>query len=272
MSKLLLSSTYAKINRAKKHLADLSAEITAYVGRNPYRIFVDTDSKPLHERYRFFFTEEIPCEWGSMVGDVIHNLRAALDTLATAMTVANGKTSPAIIKKTYFPIGTTKEFFDEKLPKDLRGASDLARKMVARLKPYKGGTDAFWRLHQLDIMDKHTTLIPMGASHSRVLWKVDFTSMFEMMGETDPNNIPDMPPIAFTPANTQFPLKNGDVVFEYGYANDPDRKHKGEFKLTIDVAFGEGQIIDGQPVIPSLQQFVDFIERIAGVFDRHLFK
>ena len=39
----MLTSTKAKIDRAKKHLAELSAEIAAYHGRNPYRIVIDKD-------------------------------------------------------------------------------------------------------------------------------------------------------------------------------------------------------------------------------------
>jgi hypothetical protein len=95
MTTNLLASTRSKIDRAKKHFADLSVEISAYHGRNPYRIVIDTHSEPPKELYRFQFTEAIPCGWGSMIGDVIHNLRSALDTLATALAVLNGTTSPA---------------------------------------------------------------------------------------------------------------------------------------------------------------------------------
>jgi hypothetical protein len=263
----LLVGTKLKINRAKKHLAELSAEISAYHGRNPYRIISDKESKPGHELYRIEFIEAIPLEWGTMVGDVIHNLRAALDTLATALVIANGKTSRSVIKNTYFPIGSTQKLFDQKLPKDLRGASDVARQIVQRLKPYKGGTDAFWRLHQLDILDKHTLLIPVGAGHTRVLWKVGLAGFFEQMGVTDPAQIPDVPPIAFTPAETGYPLKNGDIIFSYGFGPDKEEKNKGDLKFTLGIAFGEGQIVDGQPVVPSLQQLIDFTERVVGIFE-----
>ena len=267
-----LFSAQAKIRRAKRHLSDLSAEVSAYHGRNPYSIVSDMDSKPGQELYRFEFTEPIPCEWGSAVGDIIHNLRTALDTLATALVIANGKTSTSVIKNTYFPIGATKEVFEKKLPSDLSGASVNARKIVERLKPYKGGTDAFWRLHQLDILDKHTSLIPVGASHTRVLWKVGFAGLFEKMGVTNLSDVPDMAPLALTPTETQYPLKNGDVIFAYGFGPDTEGKFKGDFKFTLGIAFGEGQIVDGQPLIPTLKQFVDFTERVVNIFARHVFE
>ncbi len=269
MSTDLLAGTKSKIGRAKKHLADLGAEISAYHGRTPYRIISDRQSKPGHELYRFEFTEAIPCEWGPVVGDIVHNLRGALDTLATAMVVANGKTSNSVIQNTYFPIGATEQVFNEKLPADLRGASEAARAMVKELKPYKGGTDTFWQLHRLDILDKHTALIPVGAGHTNIIWKANFTGLREMMGLTGSG--PDVPPVVFNPNKTQFPLKNGDVVFDYGFGDDKDGKFQGEFKFTFDVAFGEGQIIDGQPLIPCIQQFVDFVERTVEIFDRRLF-
>jgi hypothetical protein len=139
------------------------------------------------------------------------------------------------------------------------------------MKPYKGGTDAFWQIHQLDILDKHTALIPVGASHSNILWKFNFRGIFEMMGVTDPKQVPDMPPLTIRPADRQFPLKNGDVVFTYNPGTDIEGKHKGDFQSTLEIAFGEGQIIDGQPVVPSLKQFIDFVAGTVETFDRNLF-
>jgi hypothetical protein len=271
MSSDLLASTNSKINRAKKHLAELEAEIAAYHRGNPYHIVTDKDTEPGYELYRFVFIKPIPCSLGSVIGDVIHNLRAALDTLATALVIANGEKSTAIIRKTYFPIGASEAIFEKKLPDDLAGASDAAREMVKGLKPYKGGTDAFYRLHQLDILDKHSALIPVGASNTRVGIKFPTAHMFETMGVTDKSEIPELPFVFFSPATPIFPLKNGDVIFKYGFGPDIDGKFKGEHQFALDIAFGEGQIIDGQPVVPSLNQFVDLVQSAVEIFDRNLF-
>lgn len=268
-----LASPKAKVGRAKKHLADLQIDVSAYHRRQPYRIETDRESKAGYELYRFRFIEPIPEVWGSAVGDVIHNLRSALDTLATALAVHNGTTSQSKLKKTYFPIGSTKEIFDDKLPRDLNGASAHARRMVKRLKPYKGGTEAFWRLHQLDILDKHTLLIPVGASHTRIGLIFDPNRLFQSHFPDMPNpGFKDMIPLFFAPADTQFPLEDGDVIAQYGFGPDPDGKKKPDFQFAFDIAFGEGQIIDGQPVIPSLQQLVDFVERVISIFASHVFK
>lgn len=269
----LLSSTEAKIARAKKHLAELEVEVAAFHGRNPYRIETDRNSEPGHELYRFRFVEAIPREWGTVIGDVIHNLRGALDNLATSLAVHNGTTSQTKLKDTYFPIGATKQVFEKRLTNNLASASPAARRIVQRLKPYKGGTDAFWQLNQLDILDKHYSLIPVGASHTRVGMIFDPNRLFAAHFPDKP--LPDfkeMLPLYLAPADTQFPLKDGDVVGKYGFGPDPEGKHKPNFQFTFDIAFGEGQIIDGQPVVSSLQQLVDFVERVVAIFRRHILK
>lgn len=258
MSVALLSSTRAKVNRAEKHFRDLSTEVSAYLDKHPYRIVCDMDSDPPKKLYRFFFNETIPCEWGAMIGDVVHNLRASLDNLATALVVLNGCTSNGVLRKTYFPIGSSKTYFDEKLPDDLKGASAQARSLVECMKPYKGGTDAFWQIHQLDILDKHSSLIPAGVGLSH------FTMRLNIGGR-------DYPPLTLPVKDRMFPLKDGDVVGAWDPGTDKEGKFKSDIDFTLNVAFGEGQIIDGEPVIPTLKQLIDFISGTIDIFDRNLF-
>lgn len=272
MQNNLLVSTRAKIHRANKHFNELKEAIEAFQASKPYRIVADKRSKPGYELYKIFFNQPIPDEWGGIVGDVIHNLRSSLDTLATALVIANGRTGKDIIQNTYFPIGASKEVFEQKLVKDLRGASPEARRMVERLKPYKGGTEAFWRLHKLDVLDKHTVLVPVGASHVGVRWQIDATALFNAMLPTPSGEgvvFPEMAPLMFRPVSTQYPLKDGDVIFSYGNGPDARGAMKGKFEFAMDIAFGEGQIVDGQPVIPTLQQFIDFTKRVVDIFERY---
>lgn len=275
MASVLLASPLAKIDRAKKHLGDLAGEISAFHARNPYRIVIDKDSKPGHELHRVRFLEDIPVCWGTIVGDVLHNLRSSLDNLASALVIANGRTGRNVINDAYFPIGSSALGFQKSLA-TLKGVSANAKRVFERLKPYQGGTEAFWRLHRLDNLDKHTVLIPVGASHTSILWKFNalpgFEAMFADVGGLPADFVaPELPQIALTPANIQFPLKDGDVIFDYGLGSDAEGKFKGEFQFILDIAFGEGQIIDGQPVVPSLQQFIDFVERVVDIFARHAF-
>lgn len=112
-----LSGVKAKINRAEKHLADLHAEIAAFHRSVPYEILTEEDAATGDLIKRIKIVRPIPKEWGAIVGDVVHNLRSALDHLAVALVIRNGVTSDRILKDTYFPIGASKAGFPEQMAK-----------------------------------------------------------------------------------------------------------------------------------------------------------
>lgn len=252
-----LFSVRVKIDRAKKHLEHLQDEVSAFWAGNPYVIIFDTDTEPGKRLYRIKITNDVPGHWGGYVGDVVHNLRASLDNLATALAAANGTTSKSVLRKTYFPIGATKEIFEKKLPEDLRGVRADARRIVERMKPYPGGTDAFRRLHDLDVLDKHSALVPVGAANQSVVWRPTMQL---------PGRKPFEVPIGFVHAKPFYPLKDGDVIF-----SEPSQE-QGNFTFSFNVAFGEGQIADGEPLVPTPKQFIDFVESVVDVFDREFFQ
>jgi hypothetical protein len=60
-----LNGVRVKIDRAKKHLAELQIAIQVFEAREPYHVTMDADL----ETYRFREREAIPDEWGAIVGD-----------------------------------------------------------------------------------------------------------------------------------------------------------------------------------------------------------
>jgi hypothetical protein len=73
-----------KINRAKKHLAELTEAINAFESKKPwsYDVVTEPHGSEVCEVYRYRQSGDIPIEWGAMVGDCVHNLRSAFDLLA----------------------------------------------------------------------------------------------------------------------------------------------------------------------------------------------
>ncbi|WJI37288.1 MULTISPECIES: hypothetical protein [Mesorhizobium] len=268
----LLFSARLKIDRAKHHFRDLNRLVEAFKKREPYSVTVEIDAEPGRDFHRLKVNEAVPREWGGIVGDVIHNLRASLDNLAAALVIANGRTGRDIIENTQFPIGSTKPLFEQSLNKRLRGASPLAKRIVERLKPYKGGTEAFWRLHKLDILDKHTVIVPVAASHSRIGWKFPIPGIMERISGLKDVPMPDIPFMFFDRNDVMYPLNDGDILTSYDAGPDPDRKFKPEFNFVISIAFGEGQIVDGKLLIPSLNELIDFTERVVDIFARYIFR
>jgi hypothetical protein len=120
-----------------------------------------------------------------LVGDALHNLRSALDTLAYAL--ARAYTEPLtqeIIEASEFPIfgdesrkGTTgmgaNLFRDNGRPK-IQGWHPDAQTAVEGLQPYKRGADfrqdPLWALYELDRVSKHRLLHTAVAGHTGMLW------------------------------------------------------------------------------------------------------
>ena len=108
-------------------------------------------------------TPNVPIEWSVRLGEILYNLRSALDHLVWQLVLANGqKPGP----HNAFPIvnnrcdwqGTTSN-------NKLKGVTPRVKAMVEHLQPYTGGINlpfnvaGFWTLHSLCNIDKHRHLI-----------------------------------------------------------------------------------------------------------------
>ncbi len=81
-----LSSSIAKLNRAKKHLNDLHISIDRYKGSNPYTSRVEEHPERNEAEIKLSVNVNPPLEeWALIIGDASHNLRSALDHLACTL-------------------------------------------------------------------------------------------------------------------------------------------------------------------------------------------
>ena len=165
MTDQLLSSRI-KLDRAAKHFNDLIVELEAFGALNPYRILPDEDSEPAIKIYRVQMMDTVPAHWSAIVGDLIHNLKSALDALATSLVTRGAHlrgevASKTAIQETYFPIrGKQAGLSDDKAIAFFRRAGPEVEKVIRHLQPYRGGKgDPLWRLNQLNIIDKHRRII-----------------------------------------------------------------------------------------------------------------
>ena len=144
-----------KVDRAKQHVLDLHSDIRIFLDSDPYTILVENDAKTGDEVYRVQVNANPPLDWGVRLGEILHNLRSALDLLAWQL-VVEGQAAPT--SKTAFPISNTAKQFRSRGLRKVKGASDRSIRLVEALKPYQGGNDALWWLHKLSIEDKHHLL------------------------------------------------------------------------------------------------------------------
>ena len=105
----------------------------------------------------------MPIKFSALIGDFVHNLRTALDLLVCDLVTINGKSA----KEVYFPFCATAA----ELPRIIRDrriyrAGPDVVAYIESLKPYTGGNIALRCIHNLDITDKHHTLLPVLAAAS----------------------------------------------------------------------------------------------------------
>src|SRR3990172_1903198 len=129
-------SSKLKIERAKRHILELSNEIVSYLKTKPFRVVVEKDPDSSNHLWTLRVKNEVPCHLSVIIVDAIHNLRASLDLLASDLvSMAGGNT-----KNVYFPFGDDADGLERMIKqKRLDRAGDDIVEIVRSLKPYRGG-------------------------------------------------------------------------------------------------------------------------------------
>ena len=156
---LEFSNARCKIERARTHIAELERLVSGHIANNPilYEQGPGTRSGDGYVATPGITIPALPRDVSVILGDIIHNARTSLDLLASEMARANGKSDSNV----YFPFGRGVEHLDAMIS-DRRfnrcGAHAVA--LLKTFKPYTGGNSELRALHDLDIVDKHRSLIP----------------------------------------------------------------------------------------------------------------
>lgn len=158
-----------KIERANRHIAELENLISDHAVQHPPVVdpqFGD-DGGLVHVDVR---VAGLPPMSSAIIGDVIHNLRAALDLLAVAL-VKHAGGNP---KDVLFPFARNASHLEDMIKsKNFDRAGEKAVERLRSLRPYVGGNESLRALHDLDVQDKHKAIIPIGAMISTPQVTVD---------------------------------------------------------------------------------------------------
>jgi hypothetical protein len=261
-----LTGPHIKVERAKEHARQLQSEIEAFLARKPYQLIVESDPDSGDNIYRVKVSEQPPARWGTIIGDVVHNLRTALDYLAYLLVVANGHTPG---KDTYFPICNSKETFEAVgLKRMIKDASPEAKRRIASLRPYREGNKTLWVIHELDISDKHHLLVTVGSALKNVTLTVTFTGEMALSrGEIK------FPPYPLIPEDRLYPLEDGAEVFRFKTGGPSARSSEvaEQFDPSFDVAFGAELVVQGKLVIPTITELIKATEELLDVFEHGYF-
>jgi hypothetical protein len=73
---------WAKLRRANIHRETLAKLVDEFEASEPYTLTREPGDKPDEVAYRLRILRETPAEISTVIGDVLHNLRSALDSVA----------------------------------------------------------------------------------------------------------------------------------------------------------------------------------------------
>ena len=145
-----LSGARAKLARATFHLQELATAWQAVVDRGDYTFVHEVHASGLNHRHRAAAVPELDAHWSLVLGDCVHNLRAALDQLAHELVRADGG-MPG--DRTVFPVlhapGRTYVW---------GGVSDEARELIGAVQPFTGTDDGT----RLAVIDRLATVDRLG--------------------------------------------------------------------------------------------------------------
>jgi hypothetical protein len=162
------SGVMLKIERADAHLADLKDAIESAHNVSGERFTSEIDPESGQQVYRAHGIPAIDPKWSLIIGELLYNLRSALDHLAWQLVLLDGKTPG---KKTQFPIFSKQRVNEdgEPVPAQLRPPVRNPKILAAldECQPYRGADGAtvpyrnspLWQLHRLNIIDKHRLLL-----------------------------------------------------------------------------------------------------------------
>jgi len=237
-----------KLSRADEHLAALDELIEDFIGLNPYRPFVDMDMQAQQSLIRVKIHERPDVlEWGVLIGEVLYQLRTALDHIAWRL----GGDPPPNPGSSEFPIALCEHWYRRKGIQKIVGVPERPKAIIEELQPYHRGkraeSHALWVLHRLHADDKHKLLHITGAV-------IDGVAYFTAEA-----------PIGDDFSGVQFgPFEDGAIIA--GWPWDPGKTapgHKPEvgvpFHFIFGIAFEQIGPAPGRNVVKTLTKCRDFV-------------
>ncbi len=237
-----------KIKRADKHIRDFDALINEFLRTDFYRVITEKNPGAGTVTFRYE-AQPVPEDAPLIIGDAVHNLRAALDLMYVEIIDRNGGTPT---KRDSFPFMQKRHKLIEALNggEIKRAGQSIIDLIVDSVRPYReaGGNDALCSLHDMDITDKHHLIVS-------VVGAIGATS-FSYFKEVA-NTITQLGSTMNVSSVTFMDLSNAKYHIE---------EHE---KPAFHVLFGEGHF-KGKPVVKTLHELSQLVSGIVQTFEKHI--
>ena len=237
------SSPRTRVSWANDQIAELDAAIKGYVASTPCKGMVELESNGVNEWHKIK-VDPLPHKCVFLVTKIGEDLRSALDQTGYAAALAGGNKTP---KKAYFPICKDASQFDNAVSQNCRDLPDEIRALFRAYKACPGGDMQLVALNGLCGTTKHAILKPIAQTVGGAFYK-------------NLRTIKVNPPFIMGGMPKWDAEKNEIKLFVAGKGS----QIQYNITLSIFVAFGEVEVVSGQPVIPVLNALRD---KVSGVID-----
>lgn len=235
----------AKLDRAREHLEELDTYIDTFLDSDPYTMTISHE--PDRVVGHLVYKTPIPIGWSVVLGEIIHNMRSALDN--TVYLLSCVWKQKLVGKGTMFPI-----FDDPNKWIQNKGASTI-RKLPDKARAYVEGLQPFNR----------KTPISMSLLSLNMLWSQDKHRIIQPWAYTIDGFVDDLtasPPAARKVFNTEVLHDGAEVFSVYPPAGTLASDVRVDGNLTFAIAF------DDPASSPGINEFLsDLVERPAAVVE-----
>ena len=240
-----------KVERAERHLQELASSVQEFLATKPCAIVVEEfEGLPPHMEFHAWnarIGRTVPAELSAIIGDVVHNLRTALDLLACDLVRLGGKSTEGV----YFPFCSAAWELPGMIKRrNIHRAGPDIVALLSGLKPYKGGNVALRAVHDMDIADKHKALIPVIAGVSipefsmRMGLRDNLIPSFETMVAFDGQMVVAVPTLSNLPLGS-------------------------EIACNLLLVFDKGEVFAGHEIVETLKQLTELTAGIINTFEAH---
>lgn len=249
-----LGLVQSKTNRARDHVATLEQAIREFFDSKPYQVSTKRDSQTRRLIYFVSSVQQAPSSFATITGDVLHNLRSALDHLAYQLFLVESKGS-GNGRHVQFPIGLDAKDYAKQRNRRTVGMRKDAIAMLDSIEPYKGGKGhKFWVLQELNNADKHRFLIAIGSNFQSVNIGALMTSELREAGKARDMDIPIID-LYLKPKDTLFPVQVGDALF----TDMPDAQENSKIDFRFNIGLSVPNILEGVVLLDTLKDFCDLV-------------
>jgi hypothetical protein len=227
---------FGKIGRARYQIQDLDERFRAFAEERAYNVGSDYTPLSNSDLGHYVFRIEKPRvpnrEWGVLVGEVVHNLRSALDQAVYAASVSPSRANE-------FPVCRNPDEWEGRSSKLLTGVPPSAVKVIHDAQPFRQREverHEFLLLHGMWNHDKHrllhTTALVVGEPRPQVVPLADVAEIVQVEWLSEPLE------------------EHREVARVTIRPSGANPKMTLEGQLPVGVAFAEG--VDGAPALKGL--------------------